>query len=640
MQETPETRAKLANAITTLRSQGREGEVSSLVSQYKAKYRPETIERSATAPEAALQGAAKTYKTLENVGQGAALSVGNLGTGIVGGALKLAGKAGISGANTAAQGVENFRQKAFVQPTMESQQTFAGKLGKVGTDVLSYMTPGGLPARIGTSAAVGFGQSGGDVKAGIASGVVEGLTGGLLSKIPGVKNVISKIPLNKTANSLVKTLAPGYTSDVVQGVAGQRGEDRTGVAALLPGAGTVFSGVLGAGVKGVKTVQKARNPQSYVADLKSEWKISPKETKAGFYDAKEIYESASKKGHNIEDTLVSNNIFRDNFVVDKKVQSIDAAKTLRKQTANNATEILRPQLDKIKNDVPKIDPRQVILKAKSKILGNKLTVNKDKITKSIDDAISELKREYPNGMSPADIFDKKIAYDLASKPSVLGDIASNIEAQKNKAIADVLRGEIDKLDIPGLDIRGFQKEQQRLYQAANYLEALHGTKPSRTFGETVRNTIAKGVGATIGSSLGAGVLPSLAGYHLAGTLEGAASNFVSPFKKAAMSKLTPKVPSAIQNVQNYSRPNRASMNSPIPNATNAVSNIPISPNYTTLQRQNILAAEQLDNQRLIDFAGKNGDAVRSIEEMQALRKNLVFPTTKNGKSTIPKLKKK
>jgi hypothetical protein len=38
MQETPETRAKLANAINQLRSQGREAEVNSIVGAYKTKY--------------------------------------------------------------------------------------------------------------------------------------------------------------------------------------------------------------------------------------------------------------------------------------------------------------------------------------------------------------------------------------------------------------------------------------------------------------------------------------------------------------------------------------------------------------------------------------------------------------------------
>lgn len=60
MQETKETRDKLANAINTLRSTGREGEVQGLVSAYKSKYRP-------TRGQETVQDVSQTFSALGNL---------------------------------------------------------------------------------------------------------------------------------------------------------------------------------------------------------------------------------------------------------------------------------------------------------------------------------------------------------------------------------------------------------------------------------------------------------------------------------------------------------------------------------------------------------------------------------------------
>lgn len=246
MQETSETRAKLANAINQLRSQGREAEVNSLVGAYKTKYTSQ--------PVAPVQQTPKVNPFIA-AGEGAGLSVGNWMTGVAGGVAKLVG------ADNVAQKIENVRQKAFVLPTRESQKTLAGKIGKTVTDIASYLTPGGIPANIAKDTLVGFGQSNGDVKAGLASGVISGVTGGL-SKIPGV-NTAGKNLVRKGVKA-IQTLAPGYSSDVVSGLAGMRGEDRTGGKAFIPGVGTALVG----GIAGIPLAKKA---VSNVADNTSSY---------------------------------------------------------------------------------------------------------------------------------------------------------------------------------------------------------------------------------------------------------------------------------------------------------------------------------------------------------------------------------
>ena len=535
MQETPETRAKLANAITTLRSQGREGEVSSLVSQYKAKYRPETIERSATAPEAVLQGAAKTYKTLENVGQGAALSVGNLGTGIVGGALKLAGKAGIPGANTAAQGVENFRQKAFVQPTTESQKTFAGQAGKVAADVASYMIPGGgLAANVGKDALIGFGQSNGDVGAGLASGATTAITGGF-TKIPGVNKIVSKLPLNKTARGVINTLAPGYTSDVVQGVAGQRGEDRTGVNALIPGAGTAFSAALGAGMKGAKQVAKLRDPQTHLNEVAKSWDVPENAKNAKFDKAKAIDRQTQAKGFDVKQELAQDKVFVDNHVTDGKYDTKDVANTYR-QKAGGGSEYLDKAIKLNDSAVKHVSSKDLYQEAINSI---------DPTNTKNDSIIKYLQKEaglQKDTFKFSDIYNKKKYYGNNAnwKMGMPGDgIAEEANAILNKVFKDKL---IEKGKQAGIPVEEFLAMQEQNYKVADYLDSLDGAIVPSTKMQKFRRGVLKVGGALLGSK--GGPYGAVAGYHGAGLLDNIIGDLPKPLRDAVMKdyvKATPQV---------------------------------------------------------------------------------------------------
>jgi hypothetical protein len=533
MQETPETRAKLANAITTLRSQGREAEVSSLVSQYKAKYRPETLERSATAPESFLQGAAKTYKTLENAGQGVALSVGNLGTGVLAGVANLANNAGIPGAKTLDRTVENFRQIGFVQPTMESQKTFAGKAGKVVTDVLPYMIPvGGLAANVGKDALVGFGQSGGNVGSGVASGVVTGFTGGA-SKIPGFNKVVSKIPLNKTARGIINTLAPGYTSDVVQGLAGERGEDRMGAAALLPGAGTVFSGVLGAGVKGAKTVQKMRDPQTYIDATAKSWDVPKNSKNAKFDKAKIIDEQASAKGFNIKQELAQDNVFKDKNITDGKFDLTDTIKSYREK-AGGGSEYLDTAI-KLKNPA--------VLREPSADIYNEAIKSIDPTTTKGDSIIKYLRKEaslQKDKLDFSDIYNKKKYYGSNANWNGKGD---GIAEEANAALNIIFKKKlIEKGKEAGIPVEKFLAMQEQNYKIADYLEALDGARVPMTPIQKTRRGVLKVAGALLGSK--GGPYGAVAGYHGAGLLDNILGDLPKPVRDAVMKdyvKATPQV---------------------------------------------------------------------------------------------------
>lgn len=122
----------------------------------------------------------KVVSPVENFGAGVGSSIGNMLTGLFGGAAKLVG------ADKTAKKIEGFRQKAFANPALPQNQSLDTKsatAGKITGDVVPYLIPtgAGLLAQAGKDAVVGFGQSQGDLKkAAIAGGTSAGI--GLIGK--------------------------------------------------------------------------------------------------------------------------------------------------------------------------------------------------------------------------------------------------------------------------------------------------------------------------------------------------------------------------------------------------------------------------------------------------------------------------
>ncbi len=470
---------------------------------------------------------------LINAGEGVALSVGNLVAGTIGGAAKLAGKAGIPGANKVAGAVENYRQKAFVQPTQASQQTFAGKAGKVVTDVAPYMIPvGGLAANAGKSAVIGFGQSNGDVKSGVAAGVIDAATGGL-SKLPGAKSLIGKG---------VQTLLPGYTSDVVQGVAGQRGEDRTGVNALIPGAGTLFSGVLGAGVKGVKTIQKLKNPQTYIDQIAKDWDVPANAKNVKFDKAKKIEMQAKNKGFDVRQELAQDKVILDKHITDNKYDTTDLVESYRKKAGSGSE-----YLDKaIKLKTP------AVLKEPSKNIYEQAIKSIDPTTTEGDSIIRYLRKEaklQKPELDFTDLYNKKKYYGSNSnwKMGMPGEgIKEKANAELNKIFKEKL---VQKGKEAGIPIDKFLQMQEQQYKVADYLESLNGAKVPLTRMQKIRRGTLKTTGALVGAK--GGPYGAVAGFHGGGLIDSLLGDMPKPVRDSILKdyqKATPQVQKQMEQI--------------------------------------------------------------------------------------------
>lgn len=171
-------------------------------------------------------------------------TLGEAGVGLAQGAVGLATKASdklglrTDDLNKISGGLESYKQKAFTKPVEQARTTLPGKAGTLTGTLLPYMvSPASYGANVLKDTLVGYGQSGGNKKAALSSGIITAVTGPL-SKIPVVKNAGNKI-ITKTINALT-AVAPGYASDVVTNIT----QGKQGFDIVKPGIGTYTVGAI------------------------------------------------------------------------------------------------------------------------------------------------------------------------------------------------------------------------------------------------------------------------------------------------------------------------------------------------------------------------------------------------------------
>lgn len=298
---------------------------------------------------------------------------------------------------------------------------------------------------------------------------------------------------------------------------------------------------------GEKTANYAEN------SIKNEWVEPTKVPKATYKKSKEIYDNASAQGHDISDTLVKNKISVADHIDNGNFSTVDTADSIRSDAGKMSKDFLRPSLEKADLSVPRTPVQEVVNEAVNKVNANRMITQetKDAIIEKLNASKGALERQFPEGMGLTDMHDEKILRDLNSKYSPIGDIATNNEAVKNKALADSLRGTLEAKAPSDLPIKEFNAELSKQYQAADYLESLNNKKAPVSIASRIAKTSAKVVGAVAGEAIGGGLMGGLAGYHLGGAVEGLLEGLPNPLKAKFLQNLEVSNPEAFQKVQNY-----------------------------------------------------------------------------------------
>lgn len=432
------------------------------------------------------------------------------------------------GANVASE-ITNPNQNPFLSGLKATEQGF-GAIGDVASQAFKSIAPD-LSQKISDVASQGF----------------EKVTGAL-----------SETPL-------IKDVAQGDTSQVeglLQGL--QAGGGISGNILLAKGAADVGNKVaditkqaLSSGMGSVGTLPETlpvEHPISlYQKQALNDWKKPIEINQPGFKKANAIYENATSRGTDIPKTLVDNKVFLGQNIQDGKYLTTDSADMLRTNAGEASKTYLRPALEIADYSTPPTPVTDVIKNAIKSVKTDKFIPieSKNTLIERITKLQPELEAQYPSGMSLTNQLDEKILRDIGSKYSPVGDIATNLEASKNKALADALRTNLVEKTPEGIPVDAFQKELSKMYQAADYIESLNGKKVPQGLGQRLMHTAAKVTGAVTGESLGGGILGGVGGYHLGGILENYFANMSNPFKAQFLQNLQKVSPEAFNKIKEY-----------------------------------------------------------------------------------------
>lgn len=274
---------------------------------------------------------------------------------------------------------------------------------------------------------------------------------------------------------------------------------------------------------------------------------------ATFNAATKVATKATASGNDVGETLTKLGISPESTITDGRYDTTEVSQGIREDTGKLSSDLLRPSLKQADLSTPKTPVQDVIDSAKQNITSDKsLTAgNKARLLKNIDAEGAALTKANPDGLGLENMLDNKITYDKNAGYSPVNDIATNLEATKNKALADAFRSTLEAKAPPDINIPEFNAELQKQYQAADYLDALNNKKAPITRGQATLKTGAKILGAKVGSTFGGGILGGVAGYHIGGMIDDLFTNMPSAARETFLRNLQVSNPEAFQAVSDY-----------------------------------------------------------------------------------------
>lgn len=459
-------------------------------------------------------------KQLSNIGVGIGSAVGKTLLGAVQAPLRITGALGRAvGADTqyvdkAVGGIESVKQGMYQKPFEQQLSTTSGKTGQVIGTLAPFIATAGavnpataglgtIPrvlARAGSDVAVSQAQTGGDMKTGLATGVTSAVADTLLGgKSKAVRGVIPGL------KQVGKTTSAGYVSDVSSGVAGMRGEDRTGAKAFIPGAGTVIGGALGTAQTSISTL---KDPVRKVTNIISKREKELQKLEDNYAIIRKVTSKTKAQGIDPKKILAQTDLLSG---------AVDNTGTLRTQNASiELNDFIKPQEKVISDNLRREGVLLNLKDVRTKLLnmidstgikgGAKL-----RAIKNVEDDIAGLMLEADStGKIPlSTIHDAKI--DKYANINFLNPESKRVD----KAIAKGLK-ELVESNTRSVDVKNLNRELQQHYSVLDLLEKLDGKKVE---GGKLGKYFAQTVGGIVGSHFGP--LGAIAGAEIGAGIKGA-----------------------------------------------------------------------------------------------------------------------
>lgn len=400
--------------------------------------------------------------------------------------------------------------------------------------------------------------------------------------ISGAEGLVNGIPkvaetLSSAATDIKGAIKPGIgaVKDLVSGGAdyelAAKANPMGGAAeAPKPGAAPVEGAAAPAaeGVKPVEPIKPSSQPMDAKTtkafnDEKGAWN-KPSQLPKGFGSAGDIARTSAEKGNDVGEVLTKNGIrVADNVenVNGKRVfDTQDSANSFRKDTVKASNEMLRPALQKADAEgAARTSVSELFDAARANIESDKSLTDdmKEVLSKKLDASEAVKTQKNHDGLSLENLHDEKIVRDSNAKYNQFGDTASGNEARMNKAIADAARTTLEAKAPADIPVKEINAEFAKRFQAADYLEALHGKNVPATMGNIIARTGAKvGLGA-VGGVLGAagGGIGSIggevAGYKLGGLVESYLEGIPDSMRASALRSLAKENPKAFEAVSDF-----------------------------------------------------------------------------------------
>lgn len=384
--------------------------------------------------------------------------------------------------NEQVKAVEETKKKSGELTQLPSKLKVAGQLGGTALDLLTAGTYS--KAKTGVMS-TGRLATGNPIVKTAATAVGAPEIGNLASQT--ARGLFSR----QGAKNIAKGAIPGYATDVAMGLQGERGENREGVNAFIPGLSTAIGASIPIISEASQTVKNIRNPEPFIVEKRMSGLIDL-ETKNG--KVARVFDAADRKGIDVRKTLAETNLLNGAIDADGRISSDKAL--------NNFNEFIAPYEGRVKDTLAKenrnVQLDQLVTEAKDFISQSKLSDRqKVELQKELADNLDAFQQFRGRAVPISSVHDTKVV--LANSNNYLNPSKNIVDKEAARFFKEVV-----EKNTSSMDVAKYNRELSKYYAVREALEAMDRAVVSGgRMGKYFSSLIGGGVGGMVGGPVGA-----------------------------------------------------------------------------------------------------------------------------------------
>ena len=316
----------------------------------------------------------------------------------------------------------------------------------------------------------------------------------------------------KGALNVAKGAGIGYGFDVTQGLQGNRGENREGAGAFVPGLGTLVGTMIPLASETNQTIKNMKNPDIKAGNLSNKRYAELNKIDEGYKTLKTASSKGKERGIDVKRILSDTDVLHG---------SVDKTGTITTKGEGGAVQQYTKEFidgnesivsDLLKKEGRSVSPDLVKKKLKDAVMASNIQGQalKNALNKIDDEVQGYALRSGNNGLIPVEVL-HNAKVDKYNNINFFTE--SNTKAY-DKTIAKALKTMVEE-NTTSADISKINKELSKHYAVIDYLNKLDGKKVE---GGRLGKYFAKTVGAIVGSHFGP--LGSIVGAEAGGAVKG------------------------------------------------------------------------------------------------------------------------